>query len=159
MRCVFFFFGQAVLFCSCVLAFFLNYSIFLNTTLNSALTQTICGNLKVCFTSFPLHLANKLYCSIMYKVLYGTVTFSGALVIFKLVVLPKAVLGGSNASNVWKDCDLSHDLTYPLAISLMYRFYCFAVNIYYLTYLWTLFLFMYSLYCLLFWNLLVFGFS
>lgn len=33
---------------SCILAFFLNYSIFLNTTLNSALTQTICGNLKVC---------------------------------------------------------------------------------------------------------------
>ncbi|KAL0016407.1 hypothetical protein SO802_003476 [Lithocarpus litseifolius] len=40
----------AVLFCSCVLAFFLNYSIFLNTTLNSALTQTICGNLKDLFT-------------------------------------------------------------------------------------------------------------
>lgn len=37
---------QAVLFCSCVLAFALNYSIFLNTSLNSALTQTICGNLK-----------------------------------------------------------------------------------------------------------------
>ncbi|KAH9623555.1 hypothetical protein KSS87_001457, partial [Heliosperma pusillum] len=35
-----------VLLFSCVLAFFLNYSIFLNTTLNSALTQTICGNLK-----------------------------------------------------------------------------------------------------------------
>ncbi|KAL8538365.1 hypothetical protein ACS0TY_000379 [Phlomoides rotata] len=34
----------------CVLAFFLNYSIFLNTTLNSALTQTICGNLKDIFT-------------------------------------------------------------------------------------------------------------
>ncbi|WVZ20393.1 hypothetical protein V8G54_007715 [Vigna mungo] len=37
-----------VLLFSCILAFFLNYSIFLNTTLNSALTQTICGNLKVC---------------------------------------------------------------------------------------------------------------
>ncbi|GAA0141838.1 secondary carrier transporter [Lithospermum erythrorhizon] len=35
---------------SCVLAFFLNYSVFLNTTLNSALTQTICGNLKDLFT-------------------------------------------------------------------------------------------------------------
>ncbi|XP_057510534.1 UDP-N-acetylglucosamine transporter UGNT1-like [Actinidia eriantha] len=35
---------------SCILAFFLNYSIFLNTTLNSALTQTICGNLKDLFT-------------------------------------------------------------------------------------------------------------
>ncbi|KNA09681.1 hypothetical protein SOVF_151520 [Spinacia oleracea] len=35
---------------SCVLAFFLNFSIFLNTTLNSALTQTICGNLKDLFT-------------------------------------------------------------------------------------------------------------
>uniref|UniRef100_A0A7C8YFR9 Sugar phosphate transporter domain-containing protein n=1 Tax=Opuntia streptacantha TaxID=393608 RepID=A0A7C8YFR9_OPUST len=39
-----------VLFSSCVLAFFLNYSIFLNTTLNSAVTQTICGNLKDLFT-------------------------------------------------------------------------------------------------------------
>ncbi|KAK6912575.1 Sugar phosphate transporter domain [Dillenia turbinata] len=39
-----------VLFLSCILAFFLNYSIFLNTTLNSALTQTICGNLKDLFT-------------------------------------------------------------------------------------------------------------
>jgi solute carrier family 35 protein len=41
---------MAVLLCSCILAFFLNYSIFLNTTLNSALTQTICGNLKDLFT-------------------------------------------------------------------------------------------------------------
>lgn len=41
---------SAVLLCSCILAFFLNYSIFLNTTLNSALTQTICGNLKDLFT-------------------------------------------------------------------------------------------------------------
>lgn len=40
----------AVMFLSCTLAFFLNYSIFLNTTLNSALTQTICGNLKDLFT-------------------------------------------------------------------------------------------------------------
>ncbi|XP_073042522.1 UDP-N-acetylglucosamine transporter UGNT1-like [Primulina eburnea] len=40
----------AVLCLSCILAFFLNYSIFLNTTLNSALTQTICGNLKDFFT-------------------------------------------------------------------------------------------------------------
>ncbi|XP_024984720.1 nucleotide-sugar uncharacterized transporter 3-like isoform X1 [Cynara cardunculus var. scolymus] len=39
-----------VLLLSCVLAFFLNYSIFLNTTLNSAVTQTICGNLKDLFT-------------------------------------------------------------------------------------------------------------
>ncbi|XP_028792793.1 UDP-N-acetylglucosamine transporter UGNT1 [Neltuma alba] len=39
-----------VLLFSCVLAFFLNYCIFLNTTLNSALTQTICGNLKDLFT-------------------------------------------------------------------------------------------------------------
>lgn len=37
---------QAVLVCSCILAFALNYAIFLNTSLNSALTQTICGNLK-----------------------------------------------------------------------------------------------------------------
>ncbi|WCJ30307.1 UDP-N-acetylglucosamine transporter UGNT1 [Euphorbia peplus] len=39
-----------VLFFSCSLAFLLNYSIFLNTTLNSAVTQTICGNLKDLFT-------------------------------------------------------------------------------------------------------------
>ncbi|KAF5748176.1 UDP-sugar transporter [Tripterygium wilfordii] len=39
-----------VMLLSCILAFFLNYSIFLNTTLNSALTQTICGNLKDLFT-------------------------------------------------------------------------------------------------------------
>ena len=31
---------------SCTLAFVLNYAIFLNTTVNSALTQTICGNAK-----------------------------------------------------------------------------------------------------------------
>lgn len=37
---------QIVLLASCILAFFLNYTIFLNTTLNSPLTQTICGNLK-----------------------------------------------------------------------------------------------------------------
>ncbi|EOY29460.1 Nucleotide/sugar transporter family protein isoform 4 [Theobroma cacao] len=40
----------AVLILSCTLAFFLNYTIFLNTTLNSAVTQTICGNLKDLFT-------------------------------------------------------------------------------------------------------------
>ncbi|KAM7275882.1 hypothetical protein ACFE04_017748 [Oxalis oulophora] len=39
-----------VLLLSCILAFFLNYCIFLNTTLNSAVTQTICGNLKDLFT-------------------------------------------------------------------------------------------------------------
>lgn len=39
-----------VMLMSCILAFFLNYSIFLNTTLNSAVTQTICGNLKDLFT-------------------------------------------------------------------------------------------------------------
>ncbi|XAR69386.1 hypothetical protein NMG60_11000937 [Bertholletia excelsa] len=39
-----------VLLLSCALAFLLNYSVFLNTTLNSALTQSICGNLKDLFT-------------------------------------------------------------------------------------------------------------
>ncbi|XP_068471562.1 UDP-N-acetylglucosamine transporter UGNT1-like isoform X2 [Phaseolus vulgaris] len=39
-----------ILLFSCILAFFLNYFIFLNTTLNSAVTQTICGNLKDLFT-------------------------------------------------------------------------------------------------------------
>ncbi|KAG5591648.1 hypothetical protein H5410_042162 [Solanum commersonii] len=42
--------GHVVMLMSCILAFFLNYSIFLNTTLNSAVTQTICGNLKDLFT-------------------------------------------------------------------------------------------------------------
>lgn len=37
---------QLVVLASCILAFFLNYTIFLNTMLNSPLTQTICGNLK-----------------------------------------------------------------------------------------------------------------
>lgn len=37
---------QAIMLLSCVMAFFLNYSIFLNTALNSAVTQTMCGNLK-----------------------------------------------------------------------------------------------------------------
>lgn len=43
------FFGslQVVMLLSCVMAFLLNYTVFLNTTLNSALTQSICGNLKV----------------------------------------------------------------------------------------------------------------
>ncbi|XP_030954616.1 UDP-N-acetylglucosamine transporter UGNT1-like isoform X3 [Quercus lobata] len=37
---------QVVILLSCILAFLINYCVFLNTTLNSALTQTICGNLK-----------------------------------------------------------------------------------------------------------------
>ncbi|KAG0583300.1 hypothetical protein M758_3G126700 [Ceratodon purpureus] len=37
---------QTVIALSCMMAFCLNYTIFLNTTLNSALTQTMCGNLK-----------------------------------------------------------------------------------------------------------------
>lgn len=41
---------QAILLLSCIMAFLLNYTIFLNTTLNSALTQTICGNMKDLFT-------------------------------------------------------------------------------------------------------------
>ncbi|KDP30255.1 hypothetical protein JCGZ_17037 [Jatropha curcas] len=41
---------QVVMFLSCIMAFFINYFVFLNTTLNSALTQTICGNLKDLFT-------------------------------------------------------------------------------------------------------------
>ncbi|XP_057484906.1 UDP-N-acetylglucosamine transporter UGNT1-like [Actinidia eriantha] len=41
---------QVMMLLSCILAFLLNYSVFLNTTLNSALTQTICGNLKDLFT-------------------------------------------------------------------------------------------------------------
>ncbi|KAJ7956731.1 UDP-sugar transporter like [Quillaja saponaria] len=41
---------QALMLLSCVMAFLINYFVFLNTTLNSALTQTICGNLKDLFT-------------------------------------------------------------------------------------------------------------
>eukprot|EP00252_Welwitschia_mirabilis_P009035 TRINITY_DN2131_c0_g1_i1.p1 TRINITY_DN2131_c0_g1~~TRINITY_DN2131_c0_g1_i1.p1 ORF type:complete len:333 (-),score=32.40 TRINITY_DN2131_c0_g1_i1:637-1635(-) len=41
---------QVMMLLSCMMAFCLNYAIFLNTTLNSALTQTICGNLKDLFT-------------------------------------------------------------------------------------------------------------
>ncbi|CAI9298385.1 unnamed protein product [Lactuca saligna] len=41
---------QVVMLFSCVMAFLLNYAVFLNTTLNSAVTQTICGNLKDLFT-------------------------------------------------------------------------------------------------------------
>ncbi|XVE71490.1 hypothetical protein DITRI_Ditri10aG0154300 [Diplodiscus trichospermus] len=41
---------QAVMLLSCIMAFMINYYVFLNTTLNSALTQTICGNLKDLFT-------------------------------------------------------------------------------------------------------------
>ncbi|CAI9766767.1 unnamed protein product [Fraxinus pennsylvanica] len=41
---------QAVMLLSCVVAFLLNYTVFLNTTVNSALTQSICGNLKDLFT-------------------------------------------------------------------------------------------------------------
>ncbi|RXI05707.1 hypothetical protein DVH24_017749 [Malus domestica] len=41
---------QAVMLLSCVMAFSINYCVFWNTTLNSALTQTICGNLKDLFT-------------------------------------------------------------------------------------------------------------
>ena len=37
---------QVILTASCFMAFALNYAIFLNTSVNSALTQTICGNLK-----------------------------------------------------------------------------------------------------------------
>ncbi|KAL2929713.1 Nucleotide-sugar uncharacterized transporter 3, partial [Bienertia sinuspersici] len=36
---------QAIMLLSCVMAFLLNYTVFWNTALNSALTQTICGNL------------------------------------------------------------------------------------------------------------------
>ncbi|GAV85987.1 TPT domain-containing protein [Cephalotus follicularis] len=41
---------QVVMLFSCIMAFLINYYVFLNTTLNSALTQTICGNLKDLFT-------------------------------------------------------------------------------------------------------------
>eukprot|EP00250_Pteridium_aquilinum_P002306 c12504_g1_i1 orf=163-1170(+) len=60
---------QLVVLASCTLAFFLNYTIFLNTTLNSPLTQTICGNLKdlltvafgwIWFGGLPFDLVNVL---------------------------------------------------------------------------------------------------
>ncbi|WVZ18460.1 hypothetical protein V8G54_005782 [Vigna mungo] len=42
---------QVVMFLSCAFTFFINYIVVLNTTINSALTQAICGNLKDVFTS------------------------------------------------------------------------------------------------------------
>lgn len=52
---------QAVIVLSCALAFLLNYSVFLNTTINSALTQTVCGNLKVCnmFLQSVMHIPHE----------------------------------------------------------------------------------------------------
>ncbi|CAK9326555.1 unnamed protein product [Citrullus colocynthis] len=41
---------QCVMLLSCIMAFLINYFVFLNTTLNSALTQTVCGNLKDAFS-------------------------------------------------------------------------------------------------------------
>ena len=43
---------------SCILAFALNYTIFLNTSLNSPLTQTMCGNLKVTRQQRARHVAS-----------------------------------------------------------------------------------------------------
>ncbi|XP_045801348.1 UDP-N-acetylglucosamine transporter UGNT1-like [Trifolium pratense] len=42
---------QVVMALSCAFTFFINYIVVLNTTVNSALTQAICGNLKDVFTS------------------------------------------------------------------------------------------------------------
>ncbi|KAI5411883.1 UDP-N-acetylglucosamine transporter UGNT1 isoform X2 [Lathyrus oleraceus] len=42
---------QVVMILSCAFTFFINYIVVLNTTVNSALTQAICGNLKDVFTS------------------------------------------------------------------------------------------------------------
>jgi hypothetical protein len=61
---------QLVVLASCILAFFLNYTIFLNTTLNSPLTQTICGNLKVNFTicfsgNYWFQMEKNLWCSFL----------------------------------------------------------------------------------------------
>jgi hypothetical protein len=43
--------GQVVMVLSCAFTFFINYIVVLNTTVNSALTQAICGNLKVSYVS------------------------------------------------------------------------------------------------------------
>lgn len=48
---------------SCMMAFCLNYTIFLNTTLNSALTQTMCGNLKVCPRLIVFSFSLIMFCS------------------------------------------------------------------------------------------------
>ncbi|TKY73201.1 UDP-N-acetylglucosamine/UDP-glucose/GDP-mannose transporter [Spatholobus suberectus] len=42
---------QVVMLLSCAFTFFINYIVVLNTTINSALTQAICGNLKDVLTS------------------------------------------------------------------------------------------------------------
>ncbi|KAL0552732.1 hypothetical protein IC582_011857 [Cucumis melo] len=49
-RYLFSFGFQCVMLLSCIMAFLINYFVFLNTTLNSALTQTVCGNLKDVFS-------------------------------------------------------------------------------------------------------------
>ncbi|KAF7838772.1 nucleotide-sugar uncharacterized transporter 3-like [Senna tora] len=79
---------QVVMLLSCILAFFINYFVFLNTTLNSALTQTICGNLKDLFTiglgwfifgGLPFHLINVLGQSLGFlgSCLYAYCKFQG----------------------------------------------------------------------------------
>jgi len=54
--------GQVVMLLSCAFTFFINYIVVLNTTINSALTQAICGNLKVSnvFTHFSIPELSKL---------------------------------------------------------------------------------------------------
>uniref|UniRef100_A0A2N9GL51 Sugar phosphate transporter domain-containing protein n=1 Tax=Fagus sylvatica TaxID=28930 RepID=A0A2N9GL51_FAGSY len=89
---------SAVLLCSCILAFFLNYSIFLNTTLNSALTQTICGNLKWdclnCARIFlPLDLAG--YFLVAFHSILSML-LGNFLVFLALVCMPTISSSGSN---------------------------------------------------------------
>ena len=49
----------------CAFTFFINYIVVLNTTINSALTQAICGNLKVSFSHhFSLPWRTMLLCSL-----------------------------------------------------------------------------------------------
>lgn len=63
---------------SCVMAFLINYCVFWNTVLNSALTQTICGNLKVCnshFSSYFKLQICRLFTGIILCTCYGASLF------------------------------------------------------------------------------------
>ncbi|MED6212210.1 hypothetical protein PIB30_081028 [Stylosanthes scabra] len=69
---------QVLIFLSCGFTFFMNYIVVLNTTINSALTQAICSNLKDVFTTgFGWLLFGGLPYD-LYNVLGQTIGFAGS---------------------------------------------------------------------------------
>ena len=74
---------QLVVLASCILAFFLNYTIFLNTTLNSPLTQTICGNLKVNLPSLFVYYLFFLTKETLSEIFLVCENFEGSISIFR----------------------------------------------------------------------------